>query len=111
MEFFTPVGGCAVPYDFVGKVESMEEDWARLMLPICGSDVSFNDSLGLHPTDDQDKAAMDSVLTWTTDDPPAEHASAMASLLVQGEGTYLKALCWLLLVDFVALEYLAKLFH
>ncbi|CAE7756352.1 Chst12, partial [Symbiodinium pilosum] len=34
MEFFTPVGGCAVPYDFVGKVESMEEDWARLMLPI-----------------------------------------------------------------------------
>ena len=54
---------------------------------------------------------MDSVLTWTTDDPPAEHPSAMASLLVQGEGTYLKALCWLLLVDFVALEYLAKLFH
>ena len=105
MECFTPIRGCAVPYDFIGKVESMEEDWAHLLSPLCGSNVSFNDSLGLHPNDDQDKGAMEIVLNWKTDDPPADHASAMAILLQEGEGRYLRALCWLLLVDFVTLKH------
>ena len=89
----------------------MDQDWKRLILPMCGSNRSLNDSLGLHPNDDQDKKAMDIVLSGKTDNPPAGHASAMATLLLQEQGTYLKALCWLLLVDFATLEYLAKALH
>ncbi|CAE7199358.1 unnamed protein product, partial [Symbiodinium sp. CCMP2456] len=126
LEFMIPNAGCSVPMGFIGKTESMEDDWTRMFeAHQCNLSSPFDESLGLHPNDEQDKTAMETVLGWTetsTIEPidgsydnatPSAVALSQASAdvraivaaLQENGSRYLRALCWLLLADFASFRF------
>ena len=126
LEFMIPNAGCSVPMGFIGKTESMEDDWIRMFgVHQCNLSSPFDQSLGLHPNDEQDKTAMETILGWTgtsTIEPvDSSYNNATPSAVVLSEASadvraivaalqengsrYLRALCWLLLADFVSFRF------
>ncbi|CAE7528872.1 unnamed protein product [Symbiodinium natans] len=57
-EFLAALGNCGVATDFVGKTESFQQDWARLVASLGCPAAPFDGSLGLHPNDAHDKEAL-----------------------------------------------------
>jgi len=126
LEFMIPNAGCSVPMGFIGKTESMEDDWTRMFgVHQCNLSSPFDQSLGLHPNDEQDKIAMETVLGWTgtstmkpnggshnNTTPSAVMLSqasadvrAIVTALQENGSRYLRALCWLLLADFASFRF------
>ena len=125
LEFLLPNGGCSVPMNFIGKTNSMEEDWTRMFrLQECSLSAPFDEHLGLHPNDQADKVAMEISLGLESDratDSSGDVATntsselmlveatadmrALVAALQQDRSKYLRALCWLLLPDFAAFNF------
>ena len=106
----TPFGqNCSLKVDFVGKVESISEDWKSLLKShACTADLPFDLQLGRHENQMSDKDVMSQVLSKThllaVESDLAVSQAMSEALQLQG-GSYHRALCWLFLVDYVMFNY------
>lgn len=101
------------PVDIVGRLESFSEDWERKIVPAYGITALYDYHLGMHPTstnhplhsyntgtakelsrEDEGGAAVDR-------DPMRARESLVA--LLHSHSHYLRALCHILLLDYVCL--------
>lgn len=105
----TPFGhNCSLKVDFVGKAESIGEDWKSLLKShACTASIPFDLGLGRHENKIKDKDVISQVLSNNSlvaveSDAVSE---AMSEALRLHGGSYRRALCWLFLVDYVMFNY------
>ena len=96
VEFMLPVEGCSVPMDFIGKDEELEADWQKMFALQNETVPSFDSNLATHSHGDTDHLAMENFLGY---------ASAGNSSASTDGARYVRALCWLFLVDFAVFDY------
>lgn len=110
-EYFAPFSSrCALPIEFVGKTETISEDWKKFMeSKHCdAASTPFSNDLGQHPTDDGFKNAMENFfneISLLAVDATSTSALRLKSVLDADGYAYLRALCWLLLSDYVMFDY------
>ena len=85
LEFLQPLSGCSLPMDFIGKIERVEEDWAKLFALENETVPMFDTQLALNNHGDRDKPGMRTFLS--------------------SSAKRVRALCWLYLGDFAVFEY------
>jgi len=112
-----PLGSCPVPFDFVGKLEDFDEDWARLgaRLHCPPGSFLFNRSLGEHQSSldsDHVGGGMEgalSVFELREQDldqrAAAKVASTMLNALHANGGALMRMICWFYLGDFALFDY------
>eukprot|EP00438_Fugacium_kawagutii_P014597 Skav226990 [mRNA] locus=scaffold2341:256338:262952:+ [translate_table: standard] len=116
-DYFAPFSSkCSLPIDFVGKTERIAEDWQRYMesLRCEASKKAFSNALGQHPTKRLHKEALTkllnvsspvSLLSVGTSVKAAMAQSHIKKILKANGASYLKAFCWLHLIDYVMFDY------
>ena len=92
------------PVDLVGRLESFSEDWEREVVPTYGIAVPYDYHLGMHATSANHPAAgaTASSLDAAIDRDPMRARESLVALL-HSQPNYLRALCHLLLLDYVCL--------
>ena len=106
----SPFGhNCSLKVDFVGKVESIGEDWKNLLKShACTADLPFDLKLGRHDNQMRDKDVISQVISnhslVAVENDLAVSQAMREGLQLRG-GSYRRALCWLFLVDYVMFNY------
>lgn len=118
-EYFAPFSStCKLPIDYVGKIEQISEDWKKLLeSQHCdAATISYNNSLGQHPTDPAERHAMYKLMTLqetdtTGSDSGKSNQTTLRSsqhlqrVLQRHHYAFLRAFCWIHLPDYVMFDY------
>eukprot|EP00435_Cladocopium_sp_Y103_P071620 s321_g38.t1 len=103
-ELLLPAHACSMPMNVIGKVEQLEEDWARIFQLQNQTAPPFDNSLAVDFHEPRDRLAMKMAFGLAMAD-GSETRAAFSRNLTRNGARYLRALCWLFLADYGVFDY------